>query len=237
VGLRADLSAGAAIVVLVLLGLSRFDHAGVLSFAFAAAVFLSIAACIAVRWADHRDDFGWPNRVTLLRAALVAVLVGSLVWTAERGSSLVLPALAGVALVLDGLDGWLARRLDRTTEFGARFDMEIDALLILVLCAAVWWTGKADAWVLAIGLMRYLFIAASWLLPALAGPLAPSRMRKIVCVVQGVTLAVCLLPGLERPWTEVLLLAALSALSFSFCRDIVALLRHAPKTEPQRRNP
>jgi multidrug efflux pump subunit AcrA (membrane-fusion protein) len=35
--------------------------------------------------------------------------------------------------MLDGVDGWLARRHEIASRFGARFDMEVDALLILAL--------------------------------------------------------------------------------------------------------
>ena len=52
--------------------------------------------------------------------------------------------------------------------FGARFDMEVDALLILVLSAGVWWFDKAGAWVWLSGLLRYAFIAAGWGLPQVA---------------------------------------------------------------------
>ena len=40
--------------------------------------------------------------------------------------------LASVALILDGVDGKVARRTRNASAFGARFDMEVDAFLILV---------------------------------------------------------------------------------------------------------
>ena len=39
---------------------------------------------------------------------------------------------AAAVVALDGVDGWIARRIGRTTVFGARFDMEVDAALMLV---------------------------------------------------------------------------------------------------------
>ena len=50
-------------------------------------------------------------------------------------------ALAGFALALDGVDGHLARRFDQVSDFGARFDMEVDAALILVLCIGLSWVA------------------------------------------------------------------------------------------------
>ena len=107
--------------------------------------------------------FGAANQITAARAALV-VLVASLIGEAA------LPAVATggaaasfVATVLDGADGWLARRSRMASRFGARFDMEIDALLILALAILVWQFGKAGRWVVASGLLRYLFLAAGLL--------------------------------------------------------------------------
>ena len=62
--------------------------------------------------------------------------------------------------LLDGVDGWLARRHRIASAFGARFDMEIDALLILALSVLAWRHEKAGAWVVASGLLRYAFVAA-----------------------------------------------------------------------------
>ena len=64
-------------------------------------------------------------------------------------------ALATVVAVLDGIDGWLARRTGMASDFGARFDMETDAALIMVLALLAWQFGKAGVWVLASGLLRY----------------------------------------------------------------------------------
>ena len=69
-----------------------------------------------------------------------------------------LVAIGAVALALDGLDGWVARRNNTVSVLGARFDMEVDAFLILVLSVLV--VPHARAVGAAIGLMRYAFVAA-----------------------------------------------------------------------------
>src|SRR5207248_932960 len=84
--------------------------------------------------------------------------------------------LRAVVLLLDGLDGQVARRTGTASEFGARFDMEVDAFLILLLCVVV--SRALGPWVLAIGLMRYVFVAASWAMPWLTASLYPSMARK-----------------------------------------------------------
>ncbi|GAA4295646.1 hypothetical protein GCM10023148_57020 [Actinokineospora soli] len=121
---------------------------------------------------------GPADRVTLGQA-LLAGGVAALV--AERAQELVLMVgLAVVALSLDWVDGRVARRTGTASEVGARFDMEVDAFLILVLSVhAAFLVGP---WVLLIGAMRYLFVAASWLAPWLRAPLPPSTARKAVAV-------------------------------------------------------
>lgn len=81
---------------------------------------------------------GPADRVTLLRAGLIggvaALVADALVRPPAVG---VLVALAAVALVLDGVDGAVARRTGTASTLGARFDMEVDALLVLVLSVHV----------------------------------------------------------------------------------------------------
>ena len=45
--------------------------------------------------------------------------------------------LSSVALALDGVDGWVARRTRTVSALGARFDMEVDAFLVLMLSVHV----------------------------------------------------------------------------------------------------
>ena len=85
-------------------------------------------------------------------------------WAIKRGQSVV---WAPSKLVLDAVDGYVARRTATVSAFGARFDMETDAFLILVLSACV--AGQWGWWVLVLGLARYLFVAAGWALPWLRG--------------------------------------------------------------------
>ncbi len=169
---------------------------------------------------------GPANRVTLGRLALAVPLAG----LALSVGGLSIPArwwivgLGTVALLVDGLDGWVARRTSTATRFGARFDMETDAALLMVLCLLAWKSGQVGPWVLAIGAMRYLFVAASWILPGLAGPLFPSMRRKVVCVAQGAALLICVGPIVPPDLAQGVVAAALVALSASFTRDTVWLL-------------
>ena len=152
--------------------------------------------------------------MTLARATL-AVGVAALAadsFTRDTPVAL-LVTLAAVALVLDAVDGWLARRTGTATALGARFDGEVDAFLILAL--SVYVAPAYGAWVLAIGAARYLFLAGEWLLPWMRAPLPPRRWRRVVAAGQGIVLTVAAADVLPRTLTQALLGAALAALAAS----------------------
>jgi phosphatidylglycerophosphate synthase len=180
-------------------------------------------------WLRHQRAaaFGAANSVTLARAALAVLLVALLGTAPTPVLGWVVLGLGTAAVALDGVDGALARRRNEASTFGARFDMETDALLILVLAALVWQHGKAGPWILAAGLLRYLFVAASWVLPWFGAALPPSRRRQAVCVVQIVSLLGALAPIVVQPWSAALALAGLAALVWSFAVDVHWLARHA----------
>ena len=172
---------------------------------------------------------GPANWVTLGRATLVlsmAALVPQPEILLDAGYWWIIGVMS-VAMVLDGVDGRIARRTGTATAFGARFDMELDSFLMLVLAALVWRSGRIGPWVVLLGLPRYLFIAAGWVWPWLRAPLPERLRRKAGCVIQGIALLVCLgpivPPGLAAAPVAALTLALLGA---SFAVDIVWLFRH-----------
>ncbi len=190
--------------------------------------FAILAGIVNLTWLWHMAGtrFGEANQATLLRAGLVC-LIGSTLLASDQppAASWHLVALVTLALTLDAVDGFLARRLRLTSTFGARFDMEIDALLLLILSLLVWQIDQTGIWVLAIGLMRYAFVAAGWVYPVLASALGPSLRRKCVCALQGIALLACLLPPLDQTSAVAIAALALAALTASFGLDIAALMR------------
>ncbi|HEY5785645.1 MAG TPA: CDP-alcohol phosphatidyltransferase family protein [Microlunatus sp.] len=202
--------------------------------------YLGGAAAILVHW--RRRSFGAANLVTLARVVGTGWVIG-LTLQAVSGQLTATGVLAMVVvgtccLVLDGVDGKVARARRETTAFGARFDMETDAALLMALSLAVPALGITGWWVLAIGGMRYAYVAASWIAPArvrtaLRIPLPFHYSRKVVAVVQAVTLlavlaldligAVAAVPALP----SILVAGSLGALCWSFGRDVVWQLRSA----------
>ena len=160
----------------VALALAALPFEGTFPAALGLALFALAGMLVIDRVARYHPHgrFGPGNGVTLFRAggacvfAALAVEPGLLVGAAAWGA---LAAAAGL-LALDGIDGRAARRQGLASAFGARFDLEVDALLILALAALAAGLGKAGLWVLGLGLMRYLFVAAG-----LACRRSPRRCR------------------------------------------------------------
>jgi phosphatidylglycerophosphate synthase len=169
---------------------------------------------------------GPADRVTLARAVLVGAvmaLVADQALTNVRVVTVV--TLAACALALDGVDGWVARRTGTVSALGARFDMEVDAFLILVLSLPV--ARSVGLWVLSIGAARYLFVLGGWGLPWMRATLPARYWRKPVAAIQGIGLTLAVAGFLPRLGTVVVLAAALGLLAESFGRDVWWLWRRA----------
>lgn len=197
----------------------------------AGAMFLAACALLpaGLRRAHPHARFGAANAVTLLRAGIASGLAVTLTDAslfARPGPAWGLVSVALASLMLDGVDGWLARREGTASAFGARFDMEVDAAFALMLALGLIATGKAGAWVLLLGALRYLFVAAGLILPWLDRPLPPRQSRRSVCVVQIAALIALHAPPVQPPLSVALAAAATAALVWSFAVDVVWLWRN-----------
>lgn len=193
-----------------------------------------VALCGLLTWGAHRcglRHLGPADWVTLTRA----VLVGGVAALAADSLDAPVPArllvvLTVAALVLDGVDGQVARRTGTVSALGARFDMEVDASLLLVL--SLYAARQAGAWVLVIGLMRYVFVVATWVLPWMQATLPPRYWRKVVAATQGVVLVSASAGIVPLPVMLAALLVALALLVESFGRDVIWLwARRVPAPE------
>ncbi len=226
--LAAELAIATAAGVALLKALADVAGLGSVGLGVGLACLLALAGLSARGLASAgRRELGPADRITLARAVLATGVAG-LVVQSMRGPVTVaaLAGLAGVALLLDAVDGRVARRRQASSEFGARFDMEVDAFLILVLsCYAV---PRFGAWVLAIGLARYAYAGAGWLLPWLREPVPPRYWGKVVAAVQGVVLTVAAAGVLPSAVSTIALAVALLLLAESFGHQIGWLAKHRP---------
>lgn len=80
----------------------------------------------------------WPNRVTLLRIGLLFVLV-VLIYNYHFWVRLLAAGLSILIIIMDWLDGYLARKLDEKTLLGSLLDIAGDRIVEVVL-----WICLAD---------------------------------------------------------------------------------------------
>ncbi|TNM46023.1 CDP-alcohol phosphatidyltransferase family protein [Nocardioides albidus] len=183
-----------------------------------------------------RVQLGPADRVTAVRAVLACCVAGltvrGLVVPLSDRLTTALVAISAVALALDAVDGYVARRTRTASAFGARFDMETDAFLIAVLSVHV--APSLGWWVLAIGAMRYAYVAAGRALPWLRRPTPPRSWAKVVAAIQGIVLTIAASALLPAPLARLVLLVALLLLVESFGHQIrwQWSLRHAPIDAP-----
>ncbi|MHA7984371.1 CDP-alcohol phosphatidyltransferase family protein [Rathayibacter sp. CAU 1779] len=219
--------AGCAALFLVglLMPLSLAGWAFGVAYLFVSSLLLSLG--LARR---HATRLGPANAVTATRSVLVGVATAMVAASFQTPvPTAVFVTIVAVALALDAVDGIVARRTGSESELGARFDMEVDAFLLFVLC--VYDARYVGWWVLAIGLMRYAFVAAGWLLPWMRATLQPRYWRKVVTASCGIALTIVAARILPQPLDGILAAAALLLLVESFGRDVVWLARsHASRS-------
>lgn len=197
-------------------------------FTFAAAM----AVAIALAGEHPFSSIGPANVVTTIRLmllALVAGLIGEPAAAQIAGTAL---ALAVLFAALDGVDGWLARKSGMASPFGARYDMETDALFILILSVVVWRHGKAGVWVITGGLLRYGFVASRWFLPWMGGSLTPTLRGKVAAAGQMIGLAVAIAPIVPWPASAIAVSISLSVLVWSFAQDVGRLWKVSKVSTP-----
>ena len=230
-GLAAEFGltlAGGGAVTLLLAGLLADGPAVAASVALY--VLGGLLAATGMQRGYPHADLGLCNAITLVRLGLISGLVPLVAVPGEvdAGGMWLAFGAAALSLALDGVDGWAARRARLASDFGARFDMEVDSLFALLLALAAWRMGQAGPWVLALGLPRYAFWGATRLWPWLAAALPPRLSRKVVCVVQIGALVAFLLPPVPRDLLTVAALVAIAGVAWSFLSDIRVLRARRP---------
>lgn len=168
---------------------------------------------MGIDWRERTDEI-WtvPNLVTVARLPLLVVLFVFLdsIWR--------YPVFALIVLT-DALDGWLARRLDQTTELGAVLDPAFDKIVALLLFVILFpRTGLAYEYLLLFFARDGFVIALGLFAPLLAidpGDVKASLLGKAVTNLQFATMVAMLVPHV--PATQVLmwLLGVVSVLAIA----------------------
>lgn len=179
-----------AVVVLVLLHLAGSDPA-------MTATLLAIEAAVAFAWllaGAGRGAWRAPNLLTLVRL-VVAIAVLALLTVGDPPAAMVTAVFfaAVIAEISDYLDGFLARRMGPTA-FGARLDMETDALFILALSLVLVDWFDLPSWVALAGIVRYAAALPFLALPEPRFPRSFSLFAKTACAAAAVLLIAAAVP-------------------------------------------
>jgi cardiolipin synthase len=152
-----------------------------------------------------------PNAISLARLFAVPVAV----WLILRGRYDIAFWLFVAAGISDGIDGYLARRLDARTELGRYLDPLADKMLLVSTYVALAVAAEMPTWVVILVVSRDVMIVGGFILAAIVGyPLdvRPSMLSKANTLVQFVFAGLVLarhglgLAGLLTP--EVMLVSA-----------------------------
>ena len=130
---------------------------------------------------------GYANWVTSFRLLLLFIL---LAW----GTQIEFSTIFGIALIaisLDGLDGYLARKYNTASSFGAYFDMETDAFYVCLMSFLLYQNDLLPSWILLIGLMRYGAVIAEIILGLHGQPAPPNPFARYIA---GFLFVVLLMP-------------------------------------------
>ena len=213
-------SRGQALAMIAALFACAFCRAGWPIAASATPAFLCLI-WLGRRAFSPSGRFGFANAITALRLGLVLLLSAELT---ELSAPQVLTLVCSV-LALDLLDGWLARRLGDASAFGAHFDMETDALLVLVLVLRLWLTEGFAIWILLGGLLRYLYVSWLWVCPGSGREAPRSRLGRYAFVLLMLGLCAGLL--LPQPWGHLCAAFGTLVVSWSFARSFYFSTRSA----------
>lgn len=161
----------------------------------------------------YRAIFGLANWVTILRLSMC--LIFFLVYPNMSDGWL----FAGFLLVisLDGVDGYLARKLNQSSEVGGNLDMETDAFLVFALSWIHYDQNTVGWWILVPGGLKYAYtILFSWSSNKIE--FLPKMVRATIAVIFFISL--CLAFILPESFTFYLLLFSSVLICLSFASSI-----------------
>ena len=98
-----------------------------------------------------------PNILTLLRVAVIPVLVAILL-SPSRLAGFLAAALFAAASITDWLDGYLARRMGIVTTFGKFLDPIADKLIVTAALIMILPYDRAPAWMVLVIISREIII-------------------------------------------------------------------------------
>jgi len=133
-----------------------------------------------------------PNLICVLRIALTVPVVEAI----GRADHWLALALFSLAAFSDGLDGWLAKRFNWTSDLGRILDPLADKILLVAAFLACSWSGLVPAWLAAAAIARdVLLVGGAVIFRLWFGPLPghPSLVSKVNTALQILVVAAAIL--------------------------------------------
>lgn len=139
-----------------------------------------------------------PNALTVLRAALVPVIV-ALLFVGGEAARWAAAAIFAVAAVTDSLDGWVARRYRVESRWGKLADPVADKVLIIGSLGALAWLGELPWWAVAVIVAREVAVTVQRQVLLGRGLVMPASVfGKAKTVSQVVAVTLYLVPSVPQ---------------------------------------
>jgi len=162
--------------------------------------------------------YGPGNWVTLVR--LTGLLF--LLFYYTQIDTFLIGVIALLLIMLDAVDGYVARKTNTVSEFGAWFDMETDAFYVALMGLILYQSGLIGLWILIPGFLRYIYSLGVWMFNASEKQETSSKIGKYIAGFMFVSLPLPFIIPSDIA-TPILILASL-AIVFSFARSTYLLI-------------
>ena len=140
-----------------------------------------------------------PNRLTILRVAMIPLFVIAMLWQQLPYSDYIAGGLFIAACITDFFDGYLARKYNQVTTFGKFMDPLADKCL--VVAAMLWFVeiGQMPAWAVLIVVIREFAVSGLRMVAADKGRvIAAGWSGKVKTASTMVCIVLMLIPPVAR---------------------------------------
>jgi phosphatidylglycerophosphate synthase len=127
-------------------------------------------------------------------------------------------------VVVDAVDGCVARSLGEATPFGAVFDREVDAFFVLVAYLHFHLDGWLAAWMLFAGLLPYAYRLLASVSPV---PVAAGHKERMAVPLAGLNFSLLVMAAAIPAYAPPILTASVAVVCVSFGNSFLSLYRHA----------
>lgn len=162
---------------------------------------------------------GYANWITFFRMLLLMYV--ALNFKIISHTSIILIFVLNI--LLDILDGIVARKFKTESIFGLYFDMELDAFYVCLASIILYLEGLTGCWIIWIGLLRYLF---TFLVVLLNIDIKSEPKQKFASLVAGTLFWCLLIPFFDTQLNFILILASLMVV-FSFIKSFIFHLKRS----------